>query len=207
MVRRVLASAGFVLMAALFASAEDKLPSSDSDDSFDIEPPLLIPYREPGEKKIADLEPDATPAPDVEKLTRDVERAKRNAISAERLFRMGALAKIEAEQKALRVVRLEADLENARLSQLKEQTNQAEPTKSPEPATPQPQQMDSSKDAELAKAIEAAHAATKQREEAELAAAEADLERQRKLLSLGSGHKSSVAKAEQKLEKLKAARN
>lgn len=142
----------------------------------------------------------------MEKLTKDLERAKRNAISAERLYRMGALARVEAEQKALRVVRIEADLENARLNEVKEQTNQAEAQKSPA-ANAQPSQLDSSKDAELAKAIESAHAAAKKREEAELAAAQADLERQRKLLSLGSGHKSDVAKAARKLEELKAARN
>jgi hypothetical protein len=59
----------------------------------------------------------------------------------------------------------------------------------------------------LARAIEAAHAAAKKREEAELQAAEINLARQQKLLSLGSGRKSEVAKAERKLAELKAARN
>lgn len=59
MVRRILASAGFVLMAALFAPAEETLPSSDPDESFDIEPPLLIPYRPPGSNKMAEIEPEA----------------------------------------------------------------------------------------------------------------------------------------------------
>ncbi len=193
----------------MLCAPAEQLPSSDSDESFDIEPALLIPYRPPGSNKMAEPEPEATPAPTVEKLTKDLERAKRNAISAERLYRMGALARVESEQKALRVVRIEAELEKARLNEVKDQTNQVEAEKSPTPnAQPsQASQLDSSKDAELAKAIEAAHAAAKKREEAELAAAEADLERQQKLLSLGSGHKSAVAKAARKLEELKAARN
>jgi len=60
---------------------------------------------------------DADPA----RLEKELERAKKNASGAERLCRIGALAKVEAEQRALKVVRLESDLENARLAGAKEE--------------------------------------------------------------------------------------
>jgi hypothetical protein len=188
---------------AFAALGADELPKSDQDDSFEVEPPLLIPYRDPGTVGGATALTAPTPAADLERLAREVERSKRSAISAERLFRMGALAKIEAEQRALKAVRLQADLENARLAQAKTDLaaqNNGEPS-SATASAPSPS------DADLARAIEAAHAAAKKREQAELEAAETNLARQQKLLSLGSGRKADVAKAERKLAELKAAQN
>jgi hypothetical protein len=59
----------------------------------------------------------------------------------------------------------------------------------------------------LALAIEAAHAATSKREQAEMDAAEANVHRQEKLLVLGSARKSDVERAIQKLAELKALKN
>lgn len=188
--------------------AADELPTSDSEDSFDIEPPLLIPYERPEKPVVKEEQSADAPSLDVEKLEKDVERAKRRALNAEHLFRMGVLAKVEAEQRALRVVRLQADLESARLARVKQGVSGAEavPKATTEEATTATN-SEKPTDAELAKAIENAHAAAKKREEAELAAAEINLTRQQKLLSLGTGRKADVAKAAQKLEELKASRN
>jgi hypothetical protein len=198
----VLAFSGRILAA-------EELPSSEGEESFDIEPPLLIPYERPEHGAAKDGPAMVRPALDLEKLARDVERAKRSALNAEHLFRMGVLAKVEAEQRALRVVRLQADLENARLARMKEDVSKAEVVA--EAKTPATNNGATSAakpgDAELAKAIEAAHGAAKKREEAEIAAAETNLARQQKLLSLGSGRKSDVARAARKLEELKASRN
>ncbi len=197
----------FVLAAALIglvaiARGGDELPKGDPDDSFEVEPPLLIPYRPPETAGGAIAVATPTPPVDLERLTKSVERAKRSALSAERLFRMGALAKVEAEQRALKAVRLESDLENARLAQAKVDLvtrDEAKPDAAALTAGPT--------DAELARAIEASHQADRKRQEAEFEAAETNLTRQQKLLSLGSGRKADVAKAEQKLAALKAARN
>ncbi len=54
---------------------------------------------------------------------------------------------------------------------------------------------------------DAAQAAAAAREKAEITAAEANLQRQRKLLELGIGRKSDVARAEQKLAEVKAGKN
>lgn len=164
------------------------------DDSFEVEPPLLPQNL----KSDSAQEKSAAPAPvlDVAKLEKDLERAQRSAASAERLYKMGALAKVEAESRALKVVRLQSDLESARLARAKEEAL-AQPASANANAT----------SSDLARAIQAAHAATAKREQAELAAAQINLFRQQKLLALGSAHRSDVARAEQKLAELKAPKN
>jgi multidrug resistance efflux pump len=59
----------------------------------------------------------------------------------------------------------------------------------------------------LAQLTEAAQVATAKRERAELEFAEANLQRQQKLLKLGVGQKSDVTRAEEKIAELKAQKN
>jgi len=187
---------------SIFAATD--LPRSDSDESLEIEPPLLIPNLDRKlEKPQSTNEASATPAPiiDPEKLEKDLARAKKNAAGAERLFKIGVIAKVEAEFRGLRVVRLQSDLENARLALAKEALQKNETRL----AAGEISKEDMGEtEAALAHAIEAAHAAAAGRERAELDFAEANLHRQQKLLALGSGHKSDVNRAEQKLAELKA---
>ena len=118
--RRVLTLPVTVVATALAALAADEPPPDESDVSFDVEPPLLIPNRsdEPLPASAA-----ATPAPDVDlaQLEKDFQRARRNAAGVERFCKIGALSKVEAEQRALRAIRFESDLANARLAQVKEE--------------------------------------------------------------------------------------
>ena len=194
----------FFFSAALVATAfaqEDS--TTDNVDSFDIEPPLLIPDR--GNEPLPDATASASPADvDLAQLEKNLERAKRNAAGADRLYRIGVLSKVEAEQRALRVVRLKSDLENARLARAKEDIVQKE-----KQVTAGEIAKGELAEAEtlLAHAIEAAHAAAGERERVELEAAETNLQRQQKLLALGSARKSDVARAEQKLAELKAPKN
>jgi hypothetical protein len=189
---------GFVAIT-LFAQEPNKDP-----DSFDIEPPLLIPNR--------DNEPlsNAKPAPgrardvDLAKLEKEFERAKKNAASAERLCKIGALSKLEVEQRVLRCVHLEFDLANARLTCAKEAMLEKEKRLS---AGEIAKTDITPTETGLALAIEAAHAATNKRERAEMDAAEANLHRQEKLLALGSARKSDVQRAVQKLAEIKASKN
>src|SRR5881628_3179261 len=188
-----------LVAATLFAQESTKDP-----DSFDIEPPLLIPNRDNEQPSTARVA--SAPARDVDlaKLEREFERAKRNAAGAERFCRIGALSKLEAEQRALRLVHLEFDLANARLVCAKEEMLEKEKQLTAgEIAKAEIAQTE----AGLALAIEAAHAATVKREQAELDAAEANVRLQEKLLALGSGRKSDVARAEQKLAELKSQKN
>jgi hypothetical protein len=187
-----------VLAANLFAQDPSKDP-----DSFDIEPPLLIPNR-------GDESPGGQPAPsptrdvDLAKLEKEFERAKRSAAGAERLCKMGALSKLEAEQRVLRLVHLEFDLANARLLVAKEKMLDKEKQLSAgEIAKNDIAQTETT----LAFAIEAAHAASTKREQADIAAAEANVYRQQKLLALGSARKSDVERAIQKLTELESRRS
>ena len=180
--------------ATLFAQDPAKDP-----DSFEIEPPLLIPNRgdepSPNSKPIA-----STQEVDLAKLEKELERAKRNSAGLDRLLKIGALSKLEVEQRRLRIVHLEFDLANARLFAAKEQmlAKDKQVTVGEIPKT-----EITPAENKLALAIEAAHSAIAKRKQADIDAAEANLHRQEKLLALGSARKSDVEHAMQKLADLK----
>lgn len=182
----------------------DELPKADPEESFEIEPPLLIQEQPSGQ--IPPSTGTAVPALrfDAERLEKELERARKRAAGAERLFKMGVIAKVEAEQRALRVVRLESDLENARLARMREELVAQETRIA---AGEISKAEISEAEMLLAQASDAAHVAAARRERAELEAAEANLRRQQKLVALGSGRKSEVKRAEQKLAELKAPKN
>ncbi len=161
------------------------LPKADN--SFEVEPPLLIPP--------SDVEGDAEEPPDAAKLEQQLERAKKSAASAKRLVNPGVLAKVEAEQRALRVVRLEAELAHAQMVAAQEQVT-SEQARHASKA-----ELDAAM-ATLAKASAAAQAADESYHKAQLEAAELNLRRQRQLLAQGSARKSDVARAEEKLASL-----
>jgi len=190
-----------LLATAIIAVAADPSARNKSDepDAFDIEPPIL--------KQNLSAEPlPATGTPDAEvaRLEKQLERAKRNADGAERLYKIGVLAKVEVEQRLLRVVRTESDLASARVTQAKEKVAEDESrVASGENAK---DELDAAK-AALAQLTEAAQVALAKRERAELEAAEANVRRQQKLLKLGSAGKSDVDRAEEKLAELRAPKN
>ena len=194
--RRVLALL-FVFSTTLFAEGES---SKLEPDSFDIEPPLLIPNRGDNPSAQPGSSAGTSENIDLAKLEKQFERAKRSAAGAERFCKIGALSKVEAEQRALHLVRLEFDLTHARLARAKEEML----AKEKQFAAGEIGKADLAEaETTLALAIEAAHAATVRREQAELDAAEANVHRQEKLLALGSARKSDVIRAEQKLAELK----
>ena len=169
---------------------------SDEPEAFDIEPPIL-------KQNLSDerLQPAGTPSAEVARLEKQLERAKRNADGAERLYKIGVLARVEVEQRLLKVVRTESDLSNARVTQAKEKVAEEESrVASSENAKGE---LDAAK-ATLAQLTEAAQVAAAKRERAELEAAEANLRRQQKLLKLGSADKSDVDRAQERLAELKA---
>jgi outer membrane protein TolC len=189
-----------VLVCLIAALAAQELPKHDSDESFEIEPPLLIPNR--SDEPLSPGVPSAKPANlDPDRLERQLERTKKSAAEAERLFRMGVLAKVEVEQRALRVIIVESELEDARLLRAKEELAEQQQRL----AAGEISKADVSQtEAALERATEAARSAKAKRQRAELEAAEMNLRRQQKLLSLGSGRKSEVARAEERVAELKA---
>ena len=200
MVRGLASFFSAALVVVAFAQEDS---TTDNVDSFDIEPPLLIPNR--GNEPLPDVTGPALPADvDISQLEKILERAERNAAGAERLYKIGVLSKVEIEQRALRVVRLKSDLENARVARAKEDVVQKEKQVA---AGEIAKEELAEAETLLAHAIDAAHAAAFERERAELEAAKTNLQRQQKLLALGSGRKSDVARAKQKLAELKTPKN
>ena len=187
------------LLATVMVALAQQSPQSESEepDSFDIEPPIL-------KENLSAESPSAAPASDdddVARLEKQLERAKRNATSAERLCKIGVLSKMEVEQRFLRVVRCESDLANARLADAKEEVTAQESQVASGESTKD--ELEAAKCA-LAQLSEAAELAAQKRERTELDFAEANLHRQEKLLRLGSARKSDVNRAQEKLAELKA---
>src|ERR1700751_4629802 len=101
-----------IITVAADPSAKNK---SDEPDALDIEPPIL-------KQNLSDapLPEVGTPDAEVARLEKQLERARKNADGAERLYKIGVLAKVEVEQRLLRAVRTGADLANARVAQAQE---------------------------------------------------------------------------------------
>ena len=195
---RAVALPVMLLAAAMVTVAADPSAKNRSDEpeAFDIEPPIL--------KQNLSEEPlpaAGTPDAEVARLEKQLDRAKRNADGAERLYKIGVLAKVEVEQRFLRVIRTESDLANARVTLAKEKVAEDE-SRVASGETPKGE-LDAAK-AALAQLTEAAQLALAKRERADLEAAEANVRRQQKLLKLGSAGKSDVDRAEERLAELRA---
>jgi len=195
---RAIALPVMLLTSAMIALAADQPSNSDEPGEFDVEPPIL-------KQNLSDeLAEAGTPDGDVARCDKKLERAKRNAAGAERLWKVGVLAKVEVEQRALKVVKCETELASARVAQAKETVAQQESRVASGETTKQ--ELEVAKTA-LAQLIDAEQKAVAKRESAELEFAEANLRRQQRLLKLGSAHKSDVTNAEEKLAELKAPKN
>jgi hypothetical protein len=183
-----------VLAMAAWGADQSAGNKSEEPDSFDVEPPILK----------QNLSEEPLPDGDLARLEKQLERAKKNAAGAERLWKIGVLAKMEVEQRSLKVVRCESDLANARIARAKEELAEKESQLATGEITRD--ELESMKTA-LAQLSEAAQVATAKRERAELEAAEANLRRQQKLLKLGIAGKDDVDRAQEKLAELKAPKN
>jgi len=184
----------FALAITALAAGQSESNKSEEPESFDVEPPIL------------EQNPSDEPSPngDMARLEKQLVRAKQNAAGAERLFKIGVLAKVEVEQRLLKVIRCESDLANARVARAKEDLAEKESQLAAGEITRD--ELESIKTA-LAQLTEVAQAATTKRQRAELEFAEANLRRQQKLLKLGIAGKSDVIHAEEKLAELKAQKN
>jgi hypothetical protein len=193
--KRVVAYVAIVSLSLSSLLAQE-VPKSD-DESVDIEPPLLVkPWEQQGAPDDSS-EGAVTLVP--AKLAQRLEEAKKSAAATQRLVKSGVLSKVEAEQRALRVVRLESELAKAQMISAQEQLTSLKARLAAGQAN-QPE-VDAAT-AALTQATAAAQAAETRYHKAQLDAAELNLRRQWQLLKLGSGHKSDVARAEEKLAQL-----
>ena len=195
---RAIALPVMLLTSAMIALAADQSSNSNEPGEFDVEPPIL-------KQNLSDeLAEAGTPDGDVARCEKKLERAKRNAAGAERLWKIGVLAKVEVEQRAVKVIKCETEVASARVAQARETVAQQESRVASGETTKQ--ELEVAKTA-LAQLIEAEQKAVAKRESAELEFAEANLRRQQRLLKLGSAHKSDVSNAEEKVAELKAPKN
>src|SRR5207245_7931949 len=153
---------GFALAIAAWGADQSAANKSDEPDSFDVEPPILK----------QNLSDEPLPNGDLARLEKQLERAKQNGAGAERLYKIGVLAKMEVEQRLLKVVRCESDLADARVARAKEELAEKESQLATGEITRD--ELESMKTA-LAQLTEAEQAATAKRERAELESAEANL--------------------------------
>src|SRR5438093_13674637 len=169
---RAIALPVMFLTSAMIALAADQSGNSDEPSEFDIEPPIL-------KQNLSDeLAEAGTPDGDVARCDKKLERAKRNVAGAERLWRIGVLAKVEVEQRALKVIKCESELASARVVQAKEIVVEQESRVASGEISKQ--ELDVAK-AALAQLIVAGETAVAKRETAELESAEANLRRQQRL--------------------------
>jgi multidrug resistance efflux pump len=178
--------------------AEEELPK-DPAEPLDIEPPLLIQetpnrnivYNAPSTPGQKDLDP--------ERIALALEKAKKNAASGERLYKSGIIAKVDAENRVLKVIRLEADLAEAKL-ELAKQNLEVQQVRL-DAGEISSEEMETAKSL-LAGATKEAESAAARKDQAELDAAMLNLRRQQKLLAMGSGRKSEVNRAQEKVSAL-----
>src|SRR5438045_8872404 len=107
---RAIALPVMFLISAMMALAADQSSNSDEPGEFDIEPPIL---KQNLSDELAEI---GTPDGDIARCEKKLERAKRNAAGAERLWKVGVLAKVEVEQRALQAIKCEAELASARVA-------------------------------------------------------------------------------------------
>ena len=186
--RRLLTTILAIALPAI-ARAADDLPRRAPGDAMDFEPGLL---------------PDTPAAPDPATVEGRVEaalvRAKKNAAEGERLFRAGVIAKVDAEMRALKVVRLGSELAAARAETAKTELDAKR--KEFDAGSITRESLDAAQSA-LDTATTAAADAAAAWQRAELAAAELNLSRHRKLLAAGAGSRTMVRRAEAQLAALK----
>ena len=189
---------GVLLLFAASLPAQDELPK-DPSEPMDIEPPLLI--QEAPNRNVVYARPDAADVaqPDPDRIAVALEKAKKSATSGDRLYKSGIIAKVDAENRVLKVIRLEADLAEAQLALAKQ--NLALQEAKLEAGEISETDLQTAQRA-LAAATSEAESAVAAKKKAELDAATLNLQRQKKLLAMGSGRKSEVSRAQEKVAAL-----
>jgi hypothetical protein len=199
------ARSAFLLAIAIATAAAQELPKPTG--ATELNPKLILTdvpdaplLLEPLPGAASSTNGPAAPM-DVVKLEAAVENARKGAAFRERMWKAGVLSKLESEQAAMRVVRLTKDLANARLEAAKRDVDEK---RKQEPADDAAKAALAGAEAHLATATSEAQDAATKWDEAQRAAAELRVQRERKLVSLGVEPKMALKQAEAALQKLKA---
>jgi hypothetical protein len=198
MMRSIALPFALALTFAATSLAQEELPK-DPSEPLDIEPPLLI--QESPNRNVVYTTPAAPgqKEADPDQIATALEKARKSAASGERLYKSGIIAKVDAENRVLKVIRLEADLAEAKLevakrdAELQQVRLDAGEISRSEAEAPKSALDSATKEAESAVA---------RKDKAEFDAAVLNLHRQQKLLAMGSGRKSEVSRAQEKVSAL-----
>ncbi len=178
-----------------------ELPREESieETDFAVEPDLLLDEMaaEPLDLPVTVTMPEAQ---DTEKLEVQVQNARRRAAAGERLLKAGVLAKVEVEARALKLLKLEAELELARLARLRDDVAAQKARLARGEVAPMAVE---SAELALAQAETNAQDAAEKRRAAELEIAQMNVRRQKKLIAAGIGRKIDLKRAEEKLAALR----
>lgn len=186
--------AAFALPACV--QAAEGLPIQAPAKPMDLDLGLLPDFSAAADRPVV-----PAPSDSVAQIEASLERAKKSAASGERMFRAGIIAKVEAEKRVLKVVRLGADLAIARLEAAKREL-EAKRVEFDAGNLSKPQLEATQSNVE--QASEVAAVATAASDRAQLADAEINVTRQRQLLAAGIGSKALVARAQSQLAALKS---
>src|SRR3954471_19363331 len=107
-----------LLLIVVTAFSQTELPESDDYESFEVEPPALLPPN-PDKQESKTEAQSGEPGRDPAELEKKLERARRTAAEAEQLYKKGVLSRMEVESRMLRIVRVQFDLETARFEREK----------------------------------------------------------------------------------------
>ncbi len=180
------------------ALAQD-LPKRDATETFDFEPKLMLNDLPDLPLPAGSTAAPGTPSVDVAKLEAELDRARKNAAWRARLCKSGVLSKVEAEQGALKVLRLSRDLEQARLQAATQDIEEKRKQAAAGALSPEALAV---VEKEFATLTTTARDAAAQWDAAQRAAAELRLQREKKLLAVGAGSRSAVKRAEAALQSL-----
>ena len=169
------------------------LPShAPGGDGLDFEPKLMLD----GPKVSTMTSPTPSPEEAVARLEKALREAEERAVDAEELAQEGILSKVEAEERALRVIEVTKQLDDARLAAAALKADAVRKSF----AAKQAGQVDlDAANAELKAAREAAGRSTEECAKAELGAAQLDLKRKRKLYEEGVDSLHEVQAAEDRV--------
>ena len=189
------------MLAAALARAADDLPKRAPGETLDFEPKLML-NDVPNSPLSAQASGTASVSgADVRRLEAQVARAKKTAAWREKLFRVGVFSKVQAEQSALAVVRLNRDLEIAKRDLARQIADAILICMEADEAAAGV--LDAA-ETELASEEVFAKEATQRWTQAQFDAAQINLQRQRLLYGVGATTKSQLRRAEEQVAALKA---
>jgi multidrug resistance efflux pump len=180
------------LVGAALLRAQDDLPKHIPGEVFDFEPKLML---DGSRASIAAPSP-ASPDDRLRQCQDALRQAEQRAVACEQLFKEGVLAKVELEARFMRIVQARKELADATLDVA---AAHADAVKKSLDAHAASQSDLAAANAALKTAHDAAIAASAAWDQAQIDAANLDLERKRKLYSEGVGSRHELQVAEDRV--------